>query len=522
MRIGFIYYTVFNKRKGFYMKKLIAVLLLVCFILPLAASCGEKTPSGDINVTTDPAATTEPAATDPPVTTEYPDIPEALDFDSYDFTVLSCLASSIVFNDFSSQNADYDVVNEAIFKRNSDAENKFNILVVSEELNGNVFSSGVGTAALRQDYTAGEALYDLCCLSTWQAASCAANGYLLDLNEVPYIDLKRSWWDQRTNTDLAIQGKMLFTTGDIGVTDNLGTHCILFSKALAEEKSITDIYELVLNNKWTWDKLEAYTRTVSEDLNGDDIMDEYDRFGLLCWNSSFQASFGAARAKIADINSATGDLELTIYSDRNTSLAAKICNLCFDSKYSINSQSTLYSDKVKAVGGLLGMFANGQGLFAAVIFRDVPKLRDMEMDFGIIPYPMFDESQGEYGGYVSATYSNMYGIELNARELERTGVITEYLAYVSKQYVTPAYYEQTLKGRDARDEESIRCLEIIFANRSFDPGVFYEVGGYTSNLTDMMKMLYNNFETIYKVSRKKAQTQIDTINEQYKAQGANE
>lgn len=504
---------------GFYMKKLISVLLIVCFVLPLTVACSEKTQPGDTNVKTDPAVSIDSPEIGPTATTEYPDIPEMLDYDSYDFTILSCLASSIVFNDFSVENADYDVVNEAIFKRNSDAENKFNIVIVSKELNGNVFSEGVGTGALRQDYTAGEALYDLCGLSTWQAASCAANGYLLDLNEIPYINLGRSWWDQRTNVDLAIQGKMFFTTGDIGVTDNLGTHCILFSKGLAAEKNITDIYELVLNDKWTWDKLEEYTRTVSEDLNGDDVMDEYDRFGLLCWNSSFQASFGAARAKIADINSATGDLSLTIYSDRNTSLAARICNLCFDSKYSINSQSTLYSDRVKAVGGLIGMFANGQGLFAAVIFRDVPKLRDMEMDFGIIPYPMFDETQGEYGGYVSATYSNMYGIELNAQDLERTGVITEYLAYVSQQYVTPAYYEHTLKGRDARDEESIRCLEIIFANRSFDAGVFYEIGGYTSNLTDMMKMLYNNFETIYKVSRKKAQTEIDKINEQYKAQG---
>ncbi len=500
------------------MKKIIATLLLVCMLLPFAVACGEKTPTVDPTATDDPTVTTAPVDTDPPVTTEYPDIPAALDYDAYEFVILFCTASSIVFNDFSPENADYDVVNEAIFKRNSDVENTLNIVIRSEELNGNVFSSGVGTTALRQDYTAGESLYDLCGVSTWHAAASATNGYLLDLNEVPYIDLSRSWWDQRTNIDLGIQGKMFFSTGDIGITDNLATHCVLFSKTLAAENNINDIYDLVLENKWTWDKFEEYARTVSEDLNGDDVMNEYDRFGLICWNDAFQASFGGARAKIAGVNPETKDFELTIYSDRTTSLAARITDLCFDSKYSINAHSNFYSNKVTAVGGMLGMFANGQGLFATTIFRNIPLLRETEMDFGIIPYPMFDNVQGEYGGYVSATYSNMYCVELHNQDLERTGAITEYIAYTSKAYVTPAYYEQTLKGREARDEESIQCLEIIFANRSFDAGVFYEVGGYTGSLTEMMKILRNNFETIYKISRKQAETKVTNINEIFKAQ----
>jgi len=69
------------------------------------------------------------------------------------------------------------------------------------------------------------------------------------------------------------------------------------------------------------------------------------------------------------------------------------------------------------------------------------------MDFGIIPYPMLDDEQKEYGGYISATYSNMYCVEYYNNELERTGIVTEVLACVSQRYVTPAYYEHTLKGK---------------------------------------------------------------------------
>ena len=499
------------------MKKIIATLLLICMLVPFVVACGEKSPAA-VTTVADPAATTEAPVTDAPVVTEYPDIPEGLDYDSYDFVILSCLGNSIVFNDFSVENADYDVVNDAIFKRNSEVESKFNIIIESVELSGDVFSSGVGTQALRKDYAAGESQYDLCGVSTWHAASAAPNGYLVDLYEVPYIDLSRSWWDSRANIDLGIYGKMFFSTGDIGITDNLATHCILFSKTIAAENNINDIYDLVLNGKWTWDKFEEYVRMVSEDLNGDDVMSEYDRFGLLCWNDAFQASFGGARSKIAGVDPETTEFALTMYSDRNTTLANRITTLCFDSRYSINTVASLYSAKVSAVGGMLGMFANEQGLFATTIFRNVPQLRDAEMDFGIIPYPMFDDAQGEYGGYVSATYSNMYCVELHNQDLERTGAITEYIAYVSQKYVTPAYYEQTLKGREARDEESIKCLEIIFANRSFDAGVFYGVGGYTGSLTDMMKALNNNFERIYTAGKRMAENTIKNINSKFSAQ----
>ncbi len=502
------------------MKKLVAVFLLLCMLIPLAVSCGEKNPaatttapSGDGNTPTEPVETT--AA----VTTVYPDIPTDVKYDDYEFVILSCLASSISFNDFSMENADYDVVNDAIFKRNSEAERLLGIIITSTEVNGNVFGEGIGVTTLRQDFTAGESNYDLCGLSTWHAATCALNGYLTDFEELSYIDLEKPWWDQRITTDLGIGNKMFYSNGDIGITDNLATHCILFSKTIAEEKNITDIYDLVLEGKWTWDKFEEYVRMVSNDLNGDDIMDENDQFGLLCWNDAFQASFGASRCKIASPNPDTGALELTMYNDKTVSLANRITNLCYDIRYAINTTSVPYSAKVSdAHGGPVGMFGKGLGLFVTNIFKNIPTLRDVEMDFGIIPYPKYDESQQEYGGYVSATYSNMYGVQYHNEDLERAGVVTELLACLSMQFVTPAYYEQTLKGREARDEESIQCLEIIFANRSFDAGVFYGIGGYTGSLTDMMKNLQTKFENIYNTNKRGAENKIKSINKKLKGE----
>ncbi|MBR0327405.1 MAG: hypothetical protein IIX09_06335, partial [Clostridia bacterium] len=60
--------------------------------------------------------------------------------------------------------------------------------------------------------------------------------------------------------------------------------------------------------------------------------------------------------------------------------------------------------------------------------------------------------------------------------------------------------------------------EIIFANRSFDAGVFYEIGNYTGSLTDMMKQLLNNFERIYNAGKRMAENRIKTINQKFSAE----
>ena len=489
------------------MKRHISLFLAILMLTCAFASCGTGTPA----VTTEPPAsvTTDgtTTVTDPPVTTIYPDIPEELDYEQYEFKIFVNVHST-EYSDFDLENAGYDVVNEAAFKRNTIVEETLNITITPDHVSGSAFSGGPGEVQMRKDYTAAESSYDLLSIGAWHGPNVAQNGYGLNLYEVPYIDLTQPWWDQRANSDLGIGGKMFFTTGDIGLKDNLATHCILFSKTVAEDKGITDIYDLVIDRKWTWDKFEEYTRMVSDDLNGDDIMNVNDMFGLLCWNDAFQSSFGAARTGIGMVND-NEELELTLYSDRNSALADRICGLMFDTTVSLNhmNQTEMKSNEI-----ITTMFPNGQALFLTTLFNNIVLLRDMDMDFGIIPLPMYDESQGEYGGYVGPTYSSFWAIEAFVEDLERTGIVTELLAYESMMILTPAYYEYTLKGRDVRDGESIECLEIIFANRSYDPGILYNIGGYTGKLTNMMKSGVNTFQNIYKSAERAANVAIKNVN----------
>lgn len=486
------------------MKRTLSLALCLLMLLGVFVSCGNE-PSPPSTSTSAPTDESSPSGE---ITTiEYPTMPENAKFDGYEFLALVARYNQTAINDFSDENENFAVVNEAIFKRNETISELFDCTISNVELMGTGFGSGPSFKKVQADYTASQASYDVCAISTYDAPQLAINGYIIDLNEVPYIDLERSWWDQQANNDLCVAGRMYYSTGDISISDNLATHCILFQKELAKENNITDLYELVEQKKWTYDRFAEYVRSAAKELDGNDLMDVHDRYGLLCWNDGFQASIAGIKGRICTVNE-DGLIENTLYTERNAAMADKICELFFNSSVSFNHAN----NKVEAVSASVAdYFSEGHGLFYMTMFSTVPRLRDLT-DFGILPYPLYDEQQESYGSYMGSTYSVMYCVENFVEDLERTGAFIEMLAYQSKVYVTPAYYEQTLKGRDAPDEESITSLDIIFANRTFDVGILYMIGGYTGALTDMVKAGNNTFTRICEVKKKAAQVRIDQIN----------
>jgi 4-hydroxy 2-oxovalerate aldolase len=93
-------------------------------------------------------------------------------------------------------------------------------------------------------------------VGTMAAANLARNGYILDLNDTPYIKLSKPWWDQGANRDLEVQGKMYYTTGDISLADNRSTYTLFFSK------SMVDTYGLMHQNN-----LMHYFKLLNDNLD---------------------------------------------------------------------------------------------------------------------------------------------------------------------------------------------------------------------------------------------------------------
>ena len=121
------------------------------------------------------------------------------------------------------------------------------------------------------------------------------------------------------------------------------------------------------------------------------------------------------------------------------------------------------------------MFLNNQALFAnqQLVISTMDEYRESDLDFCILPLPLYDEKQESYQTTVAR--SEMMFIPSNA-DAEKSGIVTEYLMYSTYKNVLPQYWEITLKMRNSDNEDELRMLEIQHAGVRFD---FVNIYSYT-------------------------------------------
>ena len=345
-------------------------------------------------------------------------------------------------------------------------------------------------------------------------AKLASGGCLRDLNEMPHLDLTKDYWDQRANADLSIGGRMYYTTGDIGVVDNMCTHCMLFNKEMVRQYGFDDPYELVKDDKWTLETLGTMVRAVGEDANQDGVYDENDVYGLLTWLDNVQAILAGAGERVCKVND-NGELVLTLYNERVVNLYDDFTALVYDESHVFNYQYDRKTADRSPVDvwdkNRVNMFNNNQAMFYFTMLTTVPRHRDMETDYGILPYPKYDESQKAYGHGIGVNQTAFICVPEMVTNDARTGFVLEELSYQGKKLLTPAYYEQTLIGQYTRDEESTEMLDIIFSSRVYDVGMYYKIGNYRDSLISYSRT-HASLSSIYDTALNAANKKIDTIN----------
>ena len=493
------------------MKRIASFLLAALLVCSTFVACtGDDTPAQTTAGTSasDVATTTEPAE-------DTPDLPDPSELDiAGEFNIL--VSGNMTVNDFESEDDEGTTVEIAIYRRNAKINEKYGVEIINEDVTkfGSAGGSGTGFTKIYTDYMAGESNYDAAMVGTYDVATLAYSGYIHDLNDIEYLDLSKSYWDQKANQDLSINGKMYYTTGDISIVDNKFTHAILFNKDMLKKYELEDPYELVRNNQWTLEKFASLVKQVGEDVNQDGIYNENDLYGLLTWKDPMLAVLASAGEKIATINS-SGKIELTFYSERVLNLYDQFTAIMFDQQHAYDYQydnvtgaqtPTSTWDTVRDT-----VFNEDRAVFYQTVVRTGERHRDSDIDFGFLPYPKMDASQEDYGHFVSAYHTEFLCIPETVENYARSGIILEELAYYGKELLTPAYYEQTLIGQTTRDEESAEMLDIIFSTRVYDVGIYYNIGTYKEQLGNLHRTR-QSIATLYETYKSSAEQKISSIN----------
>lgn len=450
-----------------FLRQSIAVLILVGLIFTTLTACSEESAAGSDDTTaasngttlTDSLESTDKAVTD--------DLPER-DFEGHNFMIYSLNSEGNTWYTTAYTTAQEDsaeVIESAIYNRNLKVAERFNITI------GETF---VTLNDINNSIMASDKDFDIALMKGVDALTLGQKKSLYDLTTLEYINFDKPYWDQNARNELTIANQLYIGVGDFMTTHIDETIVMYFNKALITDFDLESPYDLVAENRWTYDKMFEMGQNVIQDLDGDGKFDDNDRFAMISLGGLVYPYLiiGSGEQYLAKDESDlpyiafNSDRFATVYEKVVTMMHSNSDTFLYDAGLRSNTKGLSSNHRVQEI-----MFPNNQALFWIECTSWSKALRDMDADFGIIPAPKYEETQSRYYNYCNP---NFYAITIPVTtDVERASIIAEALNSESTSTVLSAYYYITLKTKYSRDEQSQEMLDLIFSNRMYNVGTVY-------------------------------------------------
>ncbi|MBO5648606.1 MAG: hypothetical protein J6S76_01680 [Clostridia bacterium] len=495
------------------MKFRITAALLALFLIAGASqmtACTGMGQSEDDSSGSDSASLdTEDTQEDSQTSLYQAELPAGLDYGGAAFHIVTYDTSNATWYDvdFSATGETGDTLNDAAYRRMTEVERLLNIDIVANP------SAEYGNALIRKSVLANDGLYDCGFVNTHAATTLAEEELLLDLYDIETLDLSAPWWDPNAVNDLTVGGRLFMVTGDISIMYKKSIGVLLFNKHLLNDQDLEDPYQLVKENKWTIDKFNEMAASVSADVNGDGAYDLADKYGLLYYCDMIALGLIGGGTHFTEKN-AEDYPTLTFYNDRTVSIFEKYTQIMYDPQKSIS-----WSRIGKSNDDIIAMFQDNRGLFNFNEFHAIENMRRMDTAFGILPMPMYDASQERYYHTINPHVAAMLLVPADCRDVKRVGYVLDALGAESKNTLTPAYYEQYLKSKGTRDNESEEMLDIIFNSMTYDIGYLYDFGGIGGMTLGMVNNYKTDLASEYASRESGAREAIDQMVEAFRENG---
>ena len=357
-----------------------------------------------------------------------------------------------------------EIVNDAILEKNHRVEERLEV-TLEHIPNPSTDWNGGYQSVISQSIIAGDESYDIISGPSYHIPTLIVKGYLYNLNDVPHLDFEKPWWTQSLMETTAFNNNLYLVSGDISLGMIKYLHCTFFNKELAENYHIEDLYQTVLNDQWTLDKLRSLTDGLYVDVNNNGTSDlDADQFGYVITDANLWRAFIDSLGVNYFYINGEGNPEFN-FSDQR---AVDVCD-AFTQLVGPGSDN----DIVMGAGNSTSydIFTNNRSLFVLGRFVDSElAYRDMESDYGFLPMPKWDETQQGYNTTICGSEST-FGIPVNSSRTDVLGAVMEVMAYESYKSVTPAYYESALKVKYTRDDVASQIIDIIRTGARFNPTV---------------------------------------------------
>lgn len=405
-----------------------------------------------------------------------------------------------------------DVMDDAVYNLNLAVQNRLDC-----KLN---FSQAVSESAqchneISKLLLADDTSYDVFFVTQWTGAKLVAEGLYLNVADAPYLSLDEPWWDKDYMSEMSIGNDKLYTlVGDYAIDRTRYLTCCYYNKNLWNSFYGDDssLYESVENGEWDYDMLARVCADVYQDANNNGSVDRDDRLGAsICWNDDIMSLLYCTGVRITERDK-DGIPQIIMNSERNNNIFQKLYTLAR------KSDGILYGDQTETIEEQLNSskFVGGSSMFMFGAFSTAELFRDMKDDYGIVPIPKFDQNQTEYKSTVRMVMRFM-ALPYNCQKADSVCAVLEEMAYTGYNDVIPVYYETVLKNKYARDDISVKMIDMIRDNLTTDIACVYGTGFGAIYVMprDLIKSDSNSFASKFASMEKSATKASEKLIEQF-------
>ena len=477
------------------MKRIFSVtagILSTLLLLPVLAGCAAEEVSSE--ETSAPVETT-PAEEITEETTagragHKDNIPADLTFDGETVT-LYYRATIEQYNVFGTDNVG-DIVTDSLWDRNTAVQERLNVnfSYVASATSG----AGDVTKAIQQAAASGLNEWDIILTTNNSTVTAGLDNLFVNLTDLPHLDLTQPyWWQNAMDNVSLIAGTYRYLIGDFMLMNYLRTGAFYYNKVLYEDlyRNPDELYTDVLNGTWTYDRMLSLAQDAYSDVNGNGITDAEDIVGYTI-GSTYEEQM-CQFAEGFDLQTYTRDENGAILLDMGNEHIFDVSRRL----YEITHQScALIVEKNLTAAGQ--QFAQGNVLFLPGRFDQINSghFREMEADYGILPYPKYDENQKNY---VSLCHNSSASASvLISQPVERytiIGAVLEALGSETYRSVTDIFLETALKTKYSRDSASGQVIDIIVGSIRKD--LVHEYISYTASIYNTLSKNAPATEGIY-------------------------
>ncbi len=472
--------------------KLLSLLFAAVLLLSSFAACADNGNDGSVPAPgesdTSPAATVAPGGEEETTAAErydkdghlMDDLPETLDYKQETVTVLYWDDVQRAEFKVDESETGLDPVTDAVYNRNAMVEKRLKIMFEWVGQKGNNNNITAFRDHVQNVHDSGE-YYDIVAAYSRTAAALCSAGLLHDISTVEenYIDLEKPWWPASMVETCSIGDSLYFVSGDISTNLLHMMYAVYYNIDMLENLQLENPIPLVDTKKWMLDKLIEMSSDLYKDSDDTNTVSVGDSFGFTAHYYHLDALYTGAGLRLVE-NTDDPYEPLKISDDYWGATTVDLVDRLiqwFASKdaYGRPNQGGFAYDTP---------FIEERSLFVLnrVNMADTQysdgALRYAGFDYGILPVPLYDDSQENYITMLGNPFT-LWGIMSGAADPSMATAVLECLASEGYRKTTPAIFETNMKYRYVPNnndkDDAARMFDIIRENIDFDLGRIFSL-----------------------------------------------